>query len=108
MGSEAPDHHAYPSSPIGELDLVRPKRVTASALPVSCKGGKSQNERMFPAHHIGPPNPLDSRNKNLPEESIHRNYAISPGGKLRRVFCCTDQAASGLFPARSQKDTPAK
>jgi hypothetical protein len=32
--------------------------------------------------------PLDSRNENLPEKRIHRNYASRPGGRPRRAFCC--------------------
>jgi hypothetical protein len=32
--------------------------------------------------------PLDSRNENLPEKRIHRNYASRPGGMPRRAFCC--------------------
>src|SRR6516165_6762489 len=51
--------------------------------------------------------PLDSRNENLPEKRIHRNYASRPGGMPRRVFCCARASrgrARRIF-ARDGKET---
>jgi hypothetical protein len=45
--------------------------------------------------------PLDSCNENLREERTHRNYAMSPGGMPRRIFC----RARGVFFAKKQENT---
>src|SRR5262249_54085952 len=98
-GIKAPDHHglrvqgvpAFPpkaSKSCSESERFGCRERAVSPRTIEC----------FPANQLAPPNPLDSCNRNLPEASIQQNYASSPGGRLRRVFCCKDQAASGYFP----------
>jgi hypothetical protein len=50
-----------------------------------------------------PYKPLDSCNENLPEKSIHRNYASRPGEDRTGLFAARTQAAAGVFSCEIRK-----